>query len=375
MDHRVFISFASQDESTALRICQLLEDRGVRCWISCRDMSPGVEYGAEIIREIERADAVVLLLSEHANESKFVKREIERAVSKSKAVFPVRLRQVQPCHALELFISSPQWVEAWSPPLDDKIDRLAAAIRELGTKPSDRKEMDRRDRPATSGRRQLVIGALVTAAVFALGWLVLLLTDARRRDRGPTPTTSGVGQPMPSNVLSSDVAEPLDLAYRSARAGQSPEATMDVWVQHPDAPDAEWGILQDGNELSSADRYRIAVRSHEQCWVYVFQIDATGRLDWLFPRNGSPYSFGANPVEPGAWVQIPARDDAFQLDDNLGIEHVFAVATCDRWDELEHALEKARRSGAGAAPVTSHLGFRTARRGWRGAGPTSRPFA
>ena len=84
----------------------MLELRGISCWISPRDIPMGKEYGEAIIAGIENTAATILVLSEQANESIFVRREIERAVSKGKPVFPVRIRNVLPSTGLELFISS-----------------------------------------------------------------------------------------------------------------------------------------------------------------------------------------------------------------------------------------------------------------------------
>ena len=70
----------------------------------------------------------MLVLSENANELAFVKREVERAVSKGKPVFPIRVREVLPSKALELFVSSAHWIDAWKPPLEKYLERLAEAI-------------------------------------------------------------------------------------------------------------------------------------------------------------------------------------------------------------------------------------------------------
>jgi hypothetical protein len=43
----------------------------------------------------------------------------------------VRIQEVAPARALELFISSAQWIDAWTPPLEDGIDRLAHALQTL----------------------------------------------------------------------------------------------------------------------------------------------------------------------------------------------------------------------------------------------------
>lgn len=105
MPQDVFISYAKADAKKAARIAELLEERGVRCWIAPRDVKPGASYGDEIIRGIETSSAFLLVLSSASNESDFVAREVERAISKKKAVLPVRIENVEPSRALQLFIS------------------------------------------------------------------------------------------------------------------------------------------------------------------------------------------------------------------------------------------------------------------------------
>jgi hypothetical protein len=131
LEKQVFISYSSEDIEPAMQICKLLEQRGIGCWITPRDVIPGRSYGEEIINAIESTSATVLVLSEHANLSVHVKNEIERAVSKGKTIIPIRIREVQPSKALELFISSAQWIDAFRPPLEAQIDALAGAIKFL----------------------------------------------------------------------------------------------------------------------------------------------------------------------------------------------------------------------------------------------------
>jgi hypothetical protein len=77
-----FVSHASEDAAIAASITDYLERNGVSCWIAPSDVTPGRDYAAEILLGIETSATFVLVLSEHANESIFVKREVERAVSK-----------------------------------------------------------------------------------------------------------------------------------------------------------------------------------------------------------------------------------------------------------------------------------------------------
>jgi hypothetical protein len=129
MAHTAFISHASEDEDVANTICAYLERNAVSCWIAPRDVRPGSDYGSEIIDGIKSSSVFVLVLSEHANTSEFVKREVERAVSKGKPIFPVRVREVVPSKSLELFISSAEWIDAWQPPIEQYLEKLAESIR------------------------------------------------------------------------------------------------------------------------------------------------------------------------------------------------------------------------------------------------------
>ena len=124
-----FISHASPDEAIARSVTAHLERQAVTCWIAPRDVRPGADYGSEIIDGIASSAVFVLVLSAHANASRFVKREVERAVSKGKPVFTLRIEDVLPSRSLELFVSSTEWIDAWEPPIAPVLDRLVASIR------------------------------------------------------------------------------------------------------------------------------------------------------------------------------------------------------------------------------------------------------
>ncbi len=123
-----FISYAKADAKKADAIAKALESKGFKCWIAPRDVKPGAAYGDEIIRGIESARNFVLVLSKASNDSGFVAREVERAVSKKKPIFPVRIADVQPAPSLELFISGTQWIDAFPGRLSAHIGRLAELL-------------------------------------------------------------------------------------------------------------------------------------------------------------------------------------------------------------------------------------------------------
>jgi peptide/nickel transport system substrate-binding protein len=101
-----------------------------------RDIRPGREYGASIIDAIGDSAAMVLLFTVASNRSPQVLREVERAVSKSVPIVPVRVEDILPSKSLEYFISTPHWLDAMSPPFARHLPDVTAAVR--GLLPADR---------------------------------------------------------------------------------------------------------------------------------------------------------------------------------------------------------------------------------------------
>ncbi|NLA67858.1 MAG: toll/interleukin-1 receptor domain-containing protein, partial [Gammaproteobacteria bacterium] len=168
----VFISDASADRERAFEICRYLEDMGHRCWIAPRDIRAGHDYGEEIIRGIERSRCFVLVFSSAANASIYVKRELERAVSKAKPVFPVRLEDVLPSASLELHLASLHFLDAWNGVLRDHVSSLARALSGEGDEIPHRAPSAPPAPPAPWRRHPKAIGADGAAVVVlgALAW-------------------------------------------------------------------------------------------------------------------------------------------------------------------------------------------------------------
>ena len=124
----VFISHSTQDRNVANATLAVLEQRGIRCWMAPRDIEPGEDWGDAIVRGLDQCRAMVLVFSQHANESRYVKREVERAVAKGVLIVPFRIEDVEPKGAMALFASSVHWLDAFPPPLHDHLDKLANTL-------------------------------------------------------------------------------------------------------------------------------------------------------------------------------------------------------------------------------------------------------
>lgn len=178
----VFVSYATPDREAAYAIAAFLEERGLACWIAPRNVPPGADYGAAIMEAIGEVKALVLVLSEEANDSQYVRREVERAVSRTKPVLPVRIREVTPSGSLEFFVGANQWVDAFKSPMEAQLLPLVQVIRDLGgtaPAPSPRAAAI----AAVDGLRQrrrladrLVTPVLLAAGVALAAWFFFLRT-------------------------------------------------------------------------------------------------------------------------------------------------------------------------------------------------------
>jgi hypothetical protein len=214
----IFVSYASPDREIAFRIVGFLENQGISCWVAPRDVPPGVEYGQAIIDGIEQSRALVLILSDQSNDSMFVKKEVERAVSKTKPVLPVRIREVTPSGSLEFFISSAQWVDAFKSPMEQHLLPLVGAIKaigQVGAAPVRSSALP----PPRRSKIPMLAGA-------AIALVIAVAAGAWFASKSNTPSASAVATP----------ATPAPVAARPAPAASAPAATPAPVASAPSAP-------------------------------------------------------------------------------------------------------------------------------------------
>jgi TolB-like protein/Flp pilus assembly protein TadD len=124
----VFISYASHDTESAQKVCATLEAAGSPCWMAPRDVKAGAQYADAIVRAINEARAVVLVLSGSAVASSHVAREVERAASKRKPIIPFRLDAAALNPEFEYFLSNSQWIDVPKLGIPAALDKLREAL-------------------------------------------------------------------------------------------------------------------------------------------------------------------------------------------------------------------------------------------------------
>jgi hypothetical protein len=110
--------------------------------------------------------------------------------------------------------------------------------------------------------------------------------------------------------------------------------------------------IVDGDTLTQNDNYKVMFRCNMGCYMYIAQLDSTGKMDPIFP---SRYFSWGNPVEPHTAYSLPPDNKWFYLDENTGVETIYFIASRSRRPDLErlfHTFEEQNKSLVQRAPVS-----------------------
>jgi hypothetical protein len=122
-----------------------------------------------------------------------------------------------------------------------------------------------------------------------------------------------------------------------------PKLAFDVFGLHQGA--TNWVPLGPETSLRNGEHFFIRAETFTPGFLYVFQVDSSNNLQWLFPSNNatgniSNISFGTNPLAAGDVALLPpTSSQAYALDTNVGEERTYAVFSATRWEKLEEALK------------------------------------
>jgi hypothetical protein len=130
----LFVSHVSEDRAAALEIVGELERRGVSCWIAPRNVQPGHPFDDEIVAALDHCRAMLLIFSEHCNESEYIRREVTVAGENRKVIIPFRIEDVQPRRGLRVRLSDLHWIDGFAV-REQAIDELVKRFAPSGSTP------------------------------------------------------------------------------------------------------------------------------------------------------------------------------------------------------------------------------------------------
>ena len=279
----IFISHSSSDAQVAQEICNLIENNNSTCFIAPRDIRSGKEYAEEIINGINQADAMILIMSNNANKSPHVLREVERAVSRSIPILVYKLEDVALTKSMEYFLMTHQWITS-----EKKRDykEILNFIKEHEDSSSVSKSGDSVGPANNKKSKKKLIISIIGIAIFVIAVvsIVLYRQSIPSYELGDTIIFGSYnGQPIEWRVLklSENHKEAILIskdiltmkAYDSAEGGSYNRLDgVDYWTQtSPADSDLELQIQVRGNSDWSVSNIRTWLNSSAETVIYTDQ--------------------------------------------------------------------------------------------------------
>ena len=136
---QVFISYAKKDyiapNGNAIPgnridpVLRALQEAGITYWLDREQLAGGDTYAARIARNIKECDVFLFLSSEAANSSEWTRREIGTAVTLGKRIIPVRLDNSPYDDAVNLYLSSVQYIDWTELGEKEAVERIVSQIK------------------------------------------------------------------------------------------------------------------------------------------------------------------------------------------------------------------------------------------------------
>ena len=127
---RVFISYSSKEYDKASSLRQVLVANGINCWMAPQSIPSGGDYSQEIPKAIKACDIFLLLLSEAAQASKWVPKELDNAINQGKIIIPFHADASNLNDAFNFMLSNVQRIEAFNR-LSDAYKQLVVYIKSI----------------------------------------------------------------------------------------------------------------------------------------------------------------------------------------------------------------------------------------------------
>lgn len=121
----VFISYSSKNQKYADATRELLLENSISCWMAPYNIPAGHKYAGVINDALENCSCLLLLLTEDSQDSEYVNREVERAISNKKSIITMQLEEIELNSDFKFYISCGQVVAV------NKIDASSPAMKKI----------------------------------------------------------------------------------------------------------------------------------------------------------------------------------------------------------------------------------------------------
>ncbi|MBS1257475.1 MAG: hypothetical protein MAG551_00519 [Candidatus Scalindua arabica] len=128
----------------------------------------------------------------------------------------------------------------------------------------------------------------------------------------------------------------LDELTGQANTETSLELSMNIIGQRKDTDGSISRVtIEEGSILQSGDKFKVQFKTSKDAYVYIIIHDSLNKANLLFPDPGIKLS---NNVKANSSHTVPAQDRWFWLDENIGVETVFVLASESLLDNINALL-------------------------------------
>jgi len=169
-----------------------------------------------------------------------------------------------------------------------------------------------------------------------------------------------------AEVLLADMEEFKARFDRGEKTDNRKEITFEVTlIAERQLLDGSWEdmFVQDGSLLNTGDRFQIIFKPHNNCYLYIINVDSKKKIYTLFPNARTKTG---NYLQEGEEYALPDRNKFYELDDTIGIETIYVVASSTPMNDIEWLLKKTLGKDGEATLALLDATVKT--RGMRGAG-------
>lgn len=145
----IFISYSTIDAVAAETVRDVLETNGLSCWMAPRDIPGGSNYTKEIPIAIRNCTVFVLILSQNAQNSHWVLKELDSAVNAGKVILPFMLEDCILNDEFNFLLTGAQRYAAYQKKAE-ALETLIRRIRGILDAPDAPVEITPRDKVAVS---------------------------------------------------------------------------------------------------------------------------------------------------------------------------------------------------------------------------------
>lgn len=238
----VFISYGSCDRQIAEELTHYLEQHGIKCWITLRDLTSG-NFSGEITRALRACEAMVVICSNQSCKSEHVKNEVTIAFNQRKHIVPYLLDENPFDDDLEYFLSLKQHIKTrGSREKDYEMvakflhDYLGYSKSQPEPEPRPEPVVKKEPAPAPAKKKSPLIPILAAAAVLLAGGGAFLFLQKPAAE----PQSAAEITPPPTVVVEKKAEEPAaqpkaqPKTTSAATASASDTFSGDVVNGHPD---------------------------------------------------------------------------------------------------------------------------------------------